>query len=111
MQQCFESLLQLLDWSWTASYHMMEEVEGVKGEGYQAALAEMSQLVYISRACLRLLTIYVTEIYPDGGKQFYKNLMLLYIFKMYLKGMCVHACCAVLCPVSGRAGGHKFTIN
>ncbi|KAK7473506.1 hypothetical protein BaRGS_00035259, partial [Batillaria attramentaria] len=64
-EKCFEALLQLLDWSWTASYHAME-TEGLKGDGYQAALADMSRLVYISRACLRLVRIYVNEIYPDG---------------------------------------------
>ena len=67
LQQCFEAVLQLLDWSWSAS-HTAVEVDGLKGDGYQAALADMSRLVYISRACLRLLRIYVNEVYPDGGE-------------------------------------------
>ena len=67
LQQCFEAVLQLLEWSWSASHTAME-VDGLKGDGYQAALADMSRLVYISRACLRLLRIYVNEVYPDGGE-------------------------------------------
>ncbi|XP_076446720.1 E3 ubiquitin-protein ligase MYCBP2-like isoform X7 [Babylonia areolata] len=64
-EHCFEAVLQLLDWSWTASHSAME-IDGLKGDGYQAALADMSRLVYIARTCLRLLRIYVNEVYPDG---------------------------------------------
>jgi E3 ubiquitin-protein ligase MYCBP2 len=42
------------------------DMDGLKGDGYQAALADMSRLVYISRACLRLIRIFVNEMYPDG---------------------------------------------
>ena len=41
-----------------------------KGGSHLGAMTDLKKLVYISRACLRLLKIYVTEIYPDGGKVF-----------------------------------------
>ena len=67
LQQCFEAVLKLLEWSWSAS-HTAIEVDGLKGDSLQAALADMGRLVYISRACLRLLRTYVNEVYPDGGE-------------------------------------------
>ena len=59
--------MKLLEWSWSAS-HTAIEVDGLKGDSLQAALADMGRLVYISRACLRLLRTYVNEVYPDGGE-------------------------------------------
>lgn len=45
----------------------MLETDGLKGNNLGAALADIQRLVYITRACLRLIKTYVTQIYPNGG--------------------------------------------
>ena len=68
LQECFEALLKLLEWSWNTFHSIAREVDTTKGGSHLGAMTDLKKLVYISRACLRLLKIYVTEIYPDGGK-------------------------------------------
>ncbi|XP_048243746.1 E3 ubiquitin-protein ligase MYCBP2-like isoform X7 [Haliotis rufescens] len=63
---CFESLLRLLEWGWTTFHTAISEIDGLKGPNYEAAASDLQRLVYICRACLRLIRIYVNEVYPDG---------------------------------------------
>ncbi|ESO93790.1 hypothetical protein LOTGIDRAFT_153260, partial [Lottia gigantea] len=63
---CFDSLLKLLDWAWNMFHTAIKDMENLKGSSYQAAVADTQRLVYICRACLRLVKIYVNEIYSDG---------------------------------------------
>ena len=63
-------MLKLLEWSWNTFHSIAREVDTSKGGSHLGAMTDLKKLVYISRACLRLLKIYVTEIYPDGGKVF-----------------------------------------
>lgn len=66
-QDNFEALQKLLDWSWTSFNTAVLETDGLKGNNLGAALADIQRLVYITRACLRLIKTYVTQIYPNGG--------------------------------------------
>lgn len=63
----FEALQKLLDWSWTSFNTAVLETDGLKGNNLGAALADIQRLVYITRACLRLIKTYVTQIYPNGA--------------------------------------------
>ncbi|XP_062580615.1 E3 ubiquitin-protein ligase MYCBP2-like [Saccostrea cucullata] len=63
----FEALQKLLEWSWTSFNTALLETDGLKGDNLAAALADIQRLVYITRACLRLIKTYVTQIYPNGA--------------------------------------------
>ncbi|XP_069130438.1 LOW QUALITY PROTEIN: E3 ubiquitin-protein ligase MYCBP2-like [Argopecten irradians] len=64
----FEALLKLLQWSWNTFHSSLGEMDGLKGDNYMAALSDLRRVVYICKASLCLLRIYVTQIYPDGNK-------------------------------------------
>ncbi|VDH90727.1 E3 ubiquitin-protein ligase MYCBP2, partial [Mytilus galloprovincialis] len=64
--ECFEALLSLIQWSWTTFNSSIVEADGIKGDNYNAALSDIKQLVYVNKACLRLIRTYVGQIYPDG---------------------------------------------
>lgn len=70
-QECFEALLSLIQWSWTTFNSSIVEADGIKGDNYNAALSDIKQLVYVNKACLRLIRTYVGQIYPDGSKSTY----------------------------------------
>ncbi|KAL5012682.1 hypothetical protein ScPMuIL_011233 [Solemya velum] len=63
---CFEALLHLLEWSVGTFHSSAMEVDGLKGDNYAAAVSDLHRLVYISNACLRIIRMFVAEIYPDG---------------------------------------------
>ncbi|XP_063236464.1 E3 ubiquitin-protein ligase MYCBP2 isoform X2 [Bacillus rossius redtenbacheri] len=72
-RECFQSLLALLQWSWNtfkAGLVDMAHTSG-SGSGHVAAVLDLERLVYISRASLRLLRSFTSEIYPDrvGSKK------------------------------------------
>lgn len=67
-QDCFDSLLKLLGWSWNTYNVAMSEVHDLKGDNHKAAISDLTRLVYISTASLRLIKIYINEVYPDGGR-------------------------------------------
>ena len=67
----FQSLLDLLGWAWSTLRTCVSEVsssgdaagEGDSGTG--VAMLDLHRLVYICRACLRLLHLYVNQLYPN----------------------------------------------
>lgn len=61
-RECFQSLLALLHWSWTA--FKLGVVEGQPTQHMYTTL-ELERLVYISRASLRLICTYTNEVYPS----------------------------------------------
>ncbi|XP_055893471.1 E3 ubiquitin-protein ligase MYCBP2-like isoform X4 [Biomphalaria glabrata] len=63
--QSLVALLKLLEYSWTALHATVPSSSGFKG-GQDEVLSDIQRIVYISRACLRLLRTYVANIYPDG---------------------------------------------
>ncbi|CAG5134648.1 unnamed protein product, partial [Candidula unifasciata] len=63
--QSLEALLKLLENSWSALHATVPTSTGFKGE-QEEILSELQRIVFISRACLRLLRTYVADIYPDG---------------------------------------------
>ncbi|KAF6200669.1 hypothetical protein GE061_005112 [Apolygus lucorum] len=79
-----QSLLALLQWSWnTFKVGLLEMVgtiySGAEQIGYRIALQEQERLVYITKACLRLLRMYTNEIYPNqitGKKQIPESVLL-----------------------------------
>jgi hypothetical protein len=68
-QECFESLLGLLSWSWSTFCMLGSELPTVRGSlNQRAAVLDLEQLVYISSASLRLICTYICEVYPVAGK-------------------------------------------
>ncbi|XP_030837055.1 E3 ubiquitin-protein ligase MYCBP2 [Strongylocentrotus purpuratus] len=65
--EVFESLLKLLQWSWTTFKKNAEGVMKKKDKELLNACNELDRLVYIASACLRLLRSHVCEIYPNPG--------------------------------------------
>lgn len=66
-QECFESLLSILHWSWTTLVLGVEELRGLKGFQYTATLLDLERLRFVGTCCLRLLRVYTCEIYPISG--------------------------------------------
>ncbi|XP_053398701.1 E3 ubiquitin-protein ligase MYCBP2-like isoform X4 [Mercenaria mercenaria] len=62
----FESLLKLLEWSWNTFHSIAQDLDTTRGSSHLGAVTDLQKLVYISRACLRLLKTYINEVYPDG---------------------------------------------
>lgn len=67
-QENFEAILKLLQWSWNTFHSSLIDMDGLRGDNYMAALSDLKRVVYICKASLCLLRIYVTQIYPDGSK-------------------------------------------
>ena len=74
LQDGFDSLLKLLNWSWNTfcAAISVDEIKNLKGVNLTAALLDLERLVYISTASLRLLCSYITEVYPSQGKELLK---------------------------------------
>lgn len=66
-QECFESLLSILHWSWTTLVLGVEELRGLKGFQFTATLLDLERLRFVGTCCLRLLRVYTCEIYPVSG--------------------------------------------
>ena len=70
-QECFESLLSLLSWSWGMFCSLSADTSGQRGAastvGMRAAMLDVEQLVYISTASLRLIRTYILTTYPANG--------------------------------------------
>lgn len=75
-QECFDSLLSILHWSWTTLVLGVEELRGLKGFQYTATLLDLERLRFVGTCCLRLLRVYICEIFPIAGqsKQNFNNL-------------------------------------
>ncbi|XP_046902595.1 E3 ubiquitin-protein ligase MYCBP2 isoform X13 [Hypomesus transpacificus] len=62
--ECFESLLSILHWSWTTLVLGVEELRGLKGFQFTATLLDLERLRFVGTCCLRLLRVYICEIFP-----------------------------------------------
>ncbi|KPP60387.1 hypothetical protein Z043_121621, partial [Scleropages formosus] len=62
--ECFESLLGVLHWSWNALVQGAEELRSLRGFQHRAALLDLERLHCASACCLRLLRIYICDIFP-----------------------------------------------
>ncbi|KAB7503617.1 E3 ubiquitin-protein ligase MYCBP2 [Armadillidium nasatum] len=75
----FQSLLDLLNWSWTTLCSCIGEqvTKSSSGTGGQmVAKLDLQRLVYVCCSCLRLLRVYINEIYPNSGDpNFYGKMM------------------------------------
>ncbi|CAG0881435.1 unnamed protein product [Darwinula stevensoni] len=65
------SLLLLLSWSWDTFKEAAAELSHLTSEslGYSASYHDVERLVYVCRACLRLLRAFIEEMFPLGGKR------------------------------------------
>ncbi|CAE1311209.1 MYCBP2 [Acanthosepion pharaonis] len=63
---CFDALLSLLEWAWSSFHASAVEVDGLKGISRTAVVLDLQRFVYICKACLRLIKIYINEVYSDG---------------------------------------------
>ena len=63
----FQSLLDLLAWAWGTLRTCVSEVGSSETDtgGSGVAMLDLHRLVYICRACLRLMHLYVTQLYPN----------------------------------------------
>lgn len=68
LQECFDSLLSVLHWSWTTLVLGVEELRGLKGFQYTATLLDLERLRFVGTCCLRLLRVYICEIFPIAGR-------------------------------------------
>ena len=59
----FQALLALLQWAWTTFKHSVAEV--VDAPSDRGALMDLHRLVFICKACLRLIVSYIEDIYPS----------------------------------------------
>ncbi|CAB1328280.1 unnamed protein product, partial [Coregonus sp. 'balchen'] len=59
--ECFESLLSILNWSWTTLVLGVEELRGLKGFQYTATLLDLERLRFVGTCCLRLLRVYISS--------------------------------------------------
>ncbi|RVE51528.1 hypothetical protein evm_003798 [Chilo suppressalis] len=68
---CFHSLITLLQWSWTTFKEVILETNGQIPINYQklTVMKHQKRLVYVIRACLRLVKSYINEIYPQNNKK------------------------------------------
>ncbi|CAL4105683.1 unnamed protein product, partial [Meganyctiphanes norvegica] len=65
----FQSLLDLLGWAWSTLRSCVGEQvnhSGSSGPSPAVAMLDLQRLVYICSACLRLLRIYINEVYPNS---------------------------------------------
>ncbi|KAJ8253382.1 hypothetical protein GJAV_G00212310 [Gymnothorax javanicus] len=62
--ECFESLLSILHWSWSTLVLGVEELRGLKGFQFTATLLDLERLRFVGTCCLRLLRVYICEIFP-----------------------------------------------
>lgn len=69
--QCFRSLITLLHYSWNTFKDIVLETNGQIPINYQklTVLKHQKRLVYVIRACLRLVKSYINEIYPQDAKK------------------------------------------
>lgn len=68
VKECFDSLLSILHWSWTTLVLGVEELRGLKGFQYTATLLDLERLRFVGTCCLRLLRVYICEIFPIAGE-------------------------------------------
>lgn len=68
---CFKSLIVLLTWSWDSFRDVLLETNGLVAINYHKLILMKHQkrLVYVIRACLRLVKSYVNEIFPQNCKK------------------------------------------
>ena len=60
-------MLSILHWSWTTLVLGVEELRGLKGFQYTATLLDLERLRFVGTCCLRLLRVYICEIFPISG--------------------------------------------
>lgn len=65
---CFRSIITLLQWSWRTFKEMLLDTNGQLPINYQklTIMKHQKRLVYVIRACLRLVKSYINEIYPES---------------------------------------------
>ncbi|KAH9644214.1 hypothetical protein HF086_008703 [Spodoptera exigua] len=68
---CFKSLITLLQWSWDTFKQILLETNGLVPINYQklTVMKHQKRLVYVIRACLRLVKSYINEIYPQNNRK------------------------------------------
>ena len=67
LQDSFKALLKLLHWAWSAFNGLVTEAKGHKGHNLSATIMDLEKLQYICTASLRLLKIYICELFPPYG--------------------------------------------
>ncbi|GBP01570.1 hypothetical protein EVAR_72505_1, partial [Eumeta japonica] len=68
---CFRSLIKLLQWSWNTFKATVLDTNGQIPITYQklTIMKHQKRLVYVIRACLRLIKSYINEVYPQNKKR------------------------------------------
>ncbi|CAH0578389.1 unnamed protein product [Chrysodeixis includens] len=68
---CFRSLITLLQWSWDTFKAIILETNGLVPINYQklTVMKHQKRLVYVIKACLRLVKSYINEIYPQNNRK------------------------------------------
>ncbi|XP_038216347.1 E3 ubiquitin-protein ligase highwire [Zerene cesonia] len=68
---CFKSLITLLQWSWSTFKEILLDTNGQIPINYHKlnVMKNQKRLVYIIRACLRIVKSYINEIYPQNNRK------------------------------------------
>lgn len=68
---CFKYLISLLSWSWDTFKEFLLDTNGQVPINYQklTMMKHQKRLVYVIRACLRLIKSYINEIYPQNVRK------------------------------------------
>lgn len=77
---CFRSLITLLQWSWASFKEGIMDTNGMIPCTIQkrTLMKHQKRLVYVVRACLRLVKAYINEIYPQNNKKRNSHEYMLY---------------------------------
>lgn len=68
-EECFHSLISLLQWSWNTLKASLADTSFNTATSPSHTIVEMDRLIYISKASLRLLRTYTNEIYPNQASK------------------------------------------
>ena len=83
-QDCFDSLLKLLSWSWNTFCASLCDTRDLRGASLAAAMLDLDRLVYVSCACLRLIKVFIAEVYPSNCQWISSETFIMYIAFMLL---------------------------
>ncbi|CAH2036099.1 unnamed protein product, partial [Iphiclides podalirius] len=77
---CLKSLITLMRWCWMTYRDMVIETNGLVPINYQklTTMKHQKRLVYVVKACLRLVRSYINEIYPQNNKRRNSHEYMLY---------------------------------
>lgn len=116
---CLKYIITLMEWSWKTYRDMVMETNGLVPINFQklSLMKHLKRLVYVIRACLRLVRSYVNEIYPQNSKRRNSHEYMAYFeaigeVRIFIQRLMSDPTptCAVLPRRSGKGKPHKVCL-